>query len=56
MVVDDVANISEVHAACVFRIELCRLVRFWIYITFCIEKEWGKEWGFDLSKPVGIAD
>jgi hypothetical protein len=40
--VDDVANIFEVHAVCVFAIELCRLVRFRIYITFCIEKEWGK--------------
>jgi hypothetical protein len=42
MVVGNVANISELQVASVFRIEVYRLVSWCVCITFCFEKEWGK--------------
>jgi hypothetical protein len=42
MVVGYIADVSEVHAASIFRIEVYRLVSYCVCITFCFEKEWGK--------------
>jgi hypothetical protein len=35
-------DVSEVHAVSIFRIEVCGLVSFYVYIAFHFEKEWGK--------------
>lgn len=42
MVVGDIADVSEVHVASVFRIEVYRLMSCCVCITFCFEKEFGK--------------
>jgi hypothetical protein len=37
-----VASISAVHAATIFRVEVCRLVNFCVCISFGFEKQWEK--------------
>jgi hypothetical protein len=41
VVVDDVANISELHAASFFRVKVCWLVNCCVYIAYCFEYEQG---------------
>jgi hypothetical protein len=51
--VRDVADILEVHATSIFRVQLCRLVSCCVYVSFGFENErergGGIEWGLVQS-------
>jgi hypothetical protein len=40
--VGDAADISEVCAASIFSVEVCRLMSFFVYIALCFEKVGGR--------------
>jgi hypothetical protein len=40
--VGDVAYVSEVYAASIFRFEVCRLASFCLYIALCFENQRGE--------------
>jgi hypothetical protein len=57
VVVGDVASVSEVRAASIFRVEVCMLVSFCVYITLCFRKRKGDRVGIGASpRPVGTVD
>lgn len=39
--VGEVAQISNIHADSIFRVKVCRLMSFCVYIALCFEKEGG---------------
>jgi hypothetical protein len=57
--VGDAADVTEVHTASIFKVEVCRLVSFCVYISFCFKKESGKGYRVVIGasySPVGTPD
>lgn len=55
MVVDDIVDFSEVHTGSIFIVKVCRMMRFYVYITFCCsEKNGGRGIDCLLVPPLGL--